>query len=248
MKICNCSTIRNTAISLIFILIIAVSGPAQTPKAGAKTFQLGDRLIAIPAPDGFEEAASQFESIRNRFSATEDPGNDMLAVHLSIADSEKVRRGDDNSFSFYTKVSVNKAFRDRDVSDADFSDIVGRFKQSTSTLLDINSPSMKATLENLEKSLSELNKQSTNLDISEPVNLGEFDNRPNVYGLMLLLTLRMQSGETQVNRVVVGTLSFVRMKQRLIYCYTYRKYDSKADIAILRDFTKQWIGKILAAN
>lgn len=65
---------------------------------------------------------------------------------------------------------------------------------------------------------------------------------------MLLINFKTQSNAGDVSTLVAGGLSYVRVKQRLIYVYTYRRYDSKTDVEVLRDFTKQWIGQILAAN
>ncbi|HAF14847.1 MAG TPA: hypothetical protein DCK99_14365 [Blastocatellia bacterium] len=230
------------------LFLVSAAAIAQTRKADVATFQLGDQVITIPAPDGFEEAASQFESIKNHFTLTEDPGNDMLAVHLPHADCEKLRGGEFGPLTFYTKISVRKAVRDVDFSAERFANLVSEFRKSGSQVLDINSPTMKATLEHLSKGLSELSKKETQVDMSQPVNLGEFDTRPNVYSVMLLMNFKTQSSDGEVSTLILGGLSYVRVKQRLIYVYTYRKYGSKNDVDTLRDFTKQWIGQILAAN
>jgi hypothetical protein len=232
-----------------FLFLVNASAIAQTRNTEAATFQLGTQVITIPSPDGFEEAASQFESIKNRFTLTEAPGNDMLAVHLPHADCEKLRAGELLGWlNFYTKTSIRSAIRNTDFSAERFATLVAEFRKTGSQVLAINGPTMKTTLDHLSKSLSELNKQETKIDISQPVNLGEFDTRPNVYSVMLLLNVKTDSGDGPATMNLVGGLSYVRVKQRMIYVYTYRKYVSKDDIEILRDFTKQWIGQILAAN
>jgi len=96
--------------------------------------------------------------------------------------------------------------------------------------------------------LTELNKQETQVDLGQPVNLGEFDTRPNVYSVMLLLNITTTTGDGEASVPILGGLSYVRVKQRLVYVYTYRRYKSKADAAILRAFTTEWINQILAAN
>jgi hypothetical protein len=248
MKIGNRTRIIGVAIALTILFVVSASVPGQMRKADVTTFALGDQVITIPAPDGFEEAMSQFESIKNRFTLTEAPENDTLAAHLLRADCEKLRKGDSGSFNFYTKISVRKAIRTVDFSAERFADLISEFRKNGSQVLDINSPTMKATLEHLSKGLTELNKEKTEVDLSQPVNLGEFDTRPNVYSVMLLMNFKTQSGKDQVSVPIVGGLSYVRLKQRLIYVYTYRKYESETDVNVLRDFTKQWIGQILAAN
>jgi hypothetical protein len=84
--------------------------------------------------------------------------------------------------------------------------------------------------------------------MTQPINLGEFDTRPNVYSVMLLVNIKTLNSDKETTALIAGGLSYVRVKQRLIYVYTYRRYESKADLETLRDFTKHWMGQILAAN
>jgi hypothetical protein len=234
------------ALAVLFVLGPAVV--AQTPKTDATVFQLGAQATKIPAPAGFEEAASQFEKIRNHFTATEAPDNDMLAVHLPRADCDRLRAGEFGPFDFYTKVSIRRAVRDEDYSAERFASLVSTFRKSGAQILDINGPTMKGIVEHLDKSLSELSQQSTQVDLGQPVNLGEFDTRPNVYSVMLLMTFKTKSGDETVSVPILAGLSYVRIKQRLVYVYTYRKYKAGTDVQVLRDFTREWIGQILAAN
>jgi len=234
--------------SIAIYFVVSASAVAQTPKTDIAVFQLGAQATRIPAPEGFEEAASQFESIKNHFTLTEAPENDMLAVHLPHADCERLKAGEVGHLNFYTKVSVGKSVRNVDYSAARFANLVSEFRKTGSQVLDTNSPAMKATLERLGTKISELSKRETQVDMSQPVNLGEIDTRPNVYSVLLLMNFKTQSSDGEVRMLIVGGLSYVRVRQRLIYVYTYRKYETKTDVETLRDFTKQWIGQILAAN
>jgi len=107
-------TITKTwTIALAVLFVTGASALAQTPKAGVTTVHLGARVVAIPAPDGFEEAASQFEVIRNRFTATEAPENDMLTIHMPHADCEKLRAGELVPFSFIRRFQFAGPFAKR---------------------------------------------------------------------------------------------------------------------------------------
>jgi hypothetical protein len=231
---------------LAILFSASIAAIAQTPDA--VHFQLGNQLITIPTPDGFEEAASQFEPIRTHFARTEAADNDMLAVHFPHADCEKMRARETGPATFYTKVSVRRAIRDLDYTPERFAELLTTFRRTNSQILDVNGPTMKGVLDHLDQSLTELNQKDTHVDLSQPVNLGEFDNRPNVLGVMLLLNVKTKIGESEQVTPVLGSLSYVRIKQRLIYVYTYHSYQSREDVSRLRDFTKQWIGQILAAN
>ena len=242
------TTTKPWVLTVMVILGGTASALAQASKTRAATFELGAQVLTIPAPAGFEEAASQFEKIKTHFSSTEDPGNDMLAVYLQSADCEKLRAGEFGPLSFYTKVSIRRGVRELDYSTERFAQLVAAFRQNGAQILDVNGPVMKAATERLDKSLTELNEQETQVDLGQPVNLGEFDTRPNVYSVMLLLNIRTTTGDGEASVPILGGLSYIRVKQRLVYVYTYRKYKSKADAGILRAFTTEWINQILAAN
>jgi len=235
-------------IAFAIVLVISPAAVAQTRKTNVTVFQLGNQATRIPAPVGFEEAASQFEKIKTHFTATEAPDNDMLAIHMSHADCQKLRAGAFGPFDFYTKVSIRRAVREQDYSAERFANLVTTFRQSGVQLLDMNRPAMKDIVKRLDKSLTELNQQETEVDLGQPVNLGEFDTRPNIYSVMLALNFKTTTDDREVSTPVIGGLSYVRVGQRLVYVYTYRKYSSAADVELLRDFTRKWVDEILAAN
>src|SRR5437870_10313611 len=107
MKTIRWKPVRHRVLALTIALAVSVSAQAQTRKTNnTSLLQLGDRVVVIPAPDGFEEAASQFEDVKARFTVTEDRGNDLLAIHLLATDCERLRRGESGPFNFYTKISV----------------------------------------------------------------------------------------------------------------------------------------------
>lgn len=229
-------------------LLLVSPAAAQTRDLGNTRFQLGDKVIIIPAPDGFEEAASQFEQVNSQMSATEDPSNEMLAVHLPKEDCERLRHGEFGGFKFYTKVSVRRAVRGSDYSEQQFASLVSEFRKNGDSVLDINSPRLKAAVERLDKSLSEISNSDTKLEMSQPIPLGEMDTRPNVYSVLLSINYVYEDKGQRRQSPILGGLTFIRLNQRLIYVYTYRRYNAKADIEIIQDFTKKWITKILAAN
>lgn len=235
-------------IAFAMVFVISPAAVAQKRKTVVAVFQLGNQATRIPAPAGFEEAASQFEKIKTHFSATEAPDNDMLAIHMSRADCKKLRAGAFGPFDFYTKVSIRRAVREEEYSAERFANLITTFRQSGTQILDINGPAMKDIVKRLDKSLTELNQQETEVELGQPVNLGEFDTRPNVYSVMLLMNFSTKAGEATASVPILGGLSYVRIKQRLVYVYTYRRYKAEADVQILRDFTRKWVGQILAAN
>jgi len=217
-----------------------VTNRAGTTSTDKITVRLGSSAVVIPAPEGYEEATSQFERVKARFSETEAPNNEMLAAHLMSSDCDLLRRNQEATMQQYTKVSVLRTAKEEVFTEASLATVVAEFRKNGASMLDPNSPSMKAVLERVAQAL-----KKPDLDMSQPVNMGEFEVSPSIYSVMLLLTYKSSSGEATP---VLATVSYMRLKQRLVYVFTYRKYSSTSDVEILRSFAKTWTGNILSAN
>jgi hypothetical protein len=211
----------------------------------AVTVRLGSSAVVIPAPEGFEEATSQFENVKTKFTATEAPENEMLLVHLLSSDCDLLRRGQPATMNQYTKVSVLKTVKEQDFSQSELADIVAEFRKNGAALLDPNGPNMKGLLEHLDQALKNTTSTNSSMEMTQPVNMGEFEVSPNIYSVMLLLTFKRGAGETTP---ILAGLSYMRLKQRLVYAFTYRRYNSKADVEALKTFSQTWTASILAAN
>ena len=233
---------------IVVALFSATSKSQDHNKPSLFSVRLGDAELYIPPPEGFEEASAQFEQIKTRFAATESPANDMLAVHLPKSTCELFRQGKDPNLTLWTKVSVLKTGRTTFFSNADFATVVAEFRKNGATMMDPDGPLMKSELDHLDRALSNMSSKDASVNITQPVNLGEFDVRPNVYGVLLLITFKVSTGAEQSVTPILGGMSFVRVKNRLVYFYTFQKYQSKADLKTVTTFSKNWTNMVLAAN
>jgi hypothetical protein len=220
----------------------------KTPKTSSSSVQLGDKLIVIPAPEGFEEAASQFQSIKDRFTATEAPGNDMLFVHLTAGDCDLLRKGSNAVYDQYTKISVYRGARALTVTSAMMTAAVADLRKEAVKFPDPNNPTTQAMEKHVERALTEINSKQTKIDFSKPEFLGEFNAGNDVFSLLMLLTVKVNLGGVEASTPMLMSVSYVRVKERLIFVYIYRKLDSKADVEPVKAFTTKWTSSILAAN
>ena len=112
--------------------VVLLNATAKSQEHSGKAFsvRLGDVEVIVPTPEGFEEASSQFERVKANFSATESPGNDMLAVYLTASDCELLRQGKQPSMEFYTKVSVLKTRRSTPYSTEDLAALKAEFRKT----------------------------------------------------------------------------------------------------------------------
>jgi hypothetical protein len=221
---------------------------ASTAKESTSVFQLGNKTVVIPPPVGFEEATSQFAAVKRIFSVTEDANLDLLAVHLPAALMEKLRQGSKEQFSLYTKVSVPKRLREIDTSQTDFSNFVSSIQANATQVLDPNSPTMKAIKKAQDRNLTELLEQEAKIDFAKPVPLGEIVKTPASYGSLVLFKTKTQVGDVLKEVAFVGGLGLVRVRQRIVFVYTYKRFNSAEDIEMLRDFTRKWLDEIVKAN
>jgi len=219
-------------------------GTGRAAAVQGNSYRLGARTVVIPPPAGFAEAFTQSEYISQVLTATESPANEVLTAHVPVEDLNRLKRGEQVGFDFYTKVSVLKAVKTEEMSEAEFSRLVARIEPAFSQMLDINSPNMKSAVRNLRDGLSSVAGQDVQVDLEQPQNLGFFEKTKDVYSAMLLMVLKGPGGKLPL----LAGLSFLRVNNRLLFVYTYRKFTSEKDAEVLRDFTREWVRRIIAAN
>jgi hypothetical protein len=239
------------------IFVVAGLAHAQTHEAVAgSSVQLGEKVVVVPAPEGFEEASTQFKQVKDRFLATEAPDADFLLAHLPVDYCQSLRNGGTVEMDRYTKVSVLKNFREQVFSDADMAVTVAEFRKNSGALLDPDGPTIKAVTEKAQRGLTNLESKPIALGLNATENLGEFDTRPDVYSVLLLITYTADSGGTQTITPMLASLTFLRVKQRLVYLAVYRRISSpaalktelKPGMSEVKLFTTKWANAILAAN
>jgi hypothetical protein len=245
--------------------IVLCSGLAQAqPHDAARStstpslarIQLGDTVVLVPSPGGFEEASSQFKQVQDRFVSTEAPGADFLLAHLPTALCQSLREGGPLALERYTKISVMKAIRERPMSDADMAATVAALRKNGSVLFDPDGPIMKAVTENAERGLTNIESKQIGLNLNSTQNLGEFDVRPDVYSSMLLISFTVDSEGVKQEAIMLASMTILKVRQRILYVMVYRKISSAAAVKTelkpgvleLKQFTTKWINDILAAN
>jgi hypothetical protein len=249
---------------IIFILLLFIPAlllsPVQAQQSGAgpdraatrnapavaqgPQYQLGTKIVTIPPPSGFAEALTQSDNFARIMIGTEVPNNEVLAAHLPLDVLSKMKKGEQYDYDFYTKVSVLKLVKALDMNEAEFASFVAHFESTAPQTMDINSPVMKGALKSIQEGLSAVSGKDVPLEFTQPQNLGSFGRSKDAYSMMLLMSLKTGTAK----QPLLCGLSLVRVRQRLLFVYTYRKFTSEKDAELLRDFTQEWVKQILAAN
>ena len=245
-----------SSLALLVVFVFGVVAHAQEhevktakPRTSQSTVQLGNKLIVIPEPEGYEEATTQFKQIKDRFSATEAPENDMLLVHMLAADCELLRQGSNPTFAQYTKISVLRQARELTVTSEMMKAAIEDLRKQAVKFPDPNNPTTVAMEKHLERALSNLHSKQTTVDFGKPEILGEFNIGANVFSLLMLLNVKLNQGGVEAKTTpMLMSVSYVRVKERILFVYVYRKLESKADLEPLKAFTTKWTNSMLAAN
>lgn len=244
--------VKPASLIVVALLTVVATARAQNHETRQQptttSVKLGGKVILIPDPEGFEEATSKFETFKKRVETTEVPQNDVLAAHLSVSDCELLSKGLTPTYNHYTKVSVLKLARELDVSAGEMAAIVDDYKKNLGAYMDPDGPTMKQLDKHLEKGLGDLTSKETKVDFSKPQQLGEFDMRIDVRSFLMLMSLTVNSGGTEQTQPMLATTSFVRVKDRVIFVYSFMKYKGRADIDTIKQFTTRWTDSIVAAN
>ncbi|MBV9927603.1 MAG: hypothetical protein JOZ96_21475 [Acidobacteria bacterium] len=222
----------------------AAQAPAPTTRA-ADAYLLGNREVIIPAPAGYVESTSRSERIKEFFAKTEGPGSDFLASHHSAEDMERILRGEKFDFGIYTKVSIPKRLRATDITRKDFPRVVAGLRANSPRALDLKNPEFQAELKRLNQRLDE---KLMRLDLSQPVSLGEFLNTADAFGMLILMNFKIKGVNGERERVMVGSVSLVWVRDRVLQVYTYKNFHTEQDADDLREFTKRWLAEIIRAN
>jgi hypothetical protein len=253
---------RLLAVALIFACAVVAQAQTheqqtnQQPRAKSSLLQIGEKLITIPDPEGYEEAGSQFSAVKERFVAIEPPTNDFLLIHLPEAVCNSLRRGGALQLDHFTKVDILKTARDQAVFSSDIAVLGAEFRKNGPALLDPQGPLAKSVMANANKELSKAELRQIDVELSQTRLLGEVDIRPDVYTFMMYLVYKTDTAGVETSTPMLASLTFLKVKHRLLYVTAYQKFSSVAAVKIelrprveaLKQFTAKWINQILAAN
>ena len=102
------------------------------------------------------------------------------------------------------------------------------------------------TLENVEQELSVRLKSlgAGSVEIGRPEMLGGLFRKPDAASVAMLLAYKQ--GDRTVT--MAGGIGFIRIRQRLIFAYLFRRYESPDTVNWLRKNLEPWVDAILAKN
>ncbi|MEX2273787.1 MAG: hypothetical protein WD690_20145 [Vicinamibacterales bacterium] len=219
-----------TAVVVLGFLGSATSPPGsrQTPATG-DSYVVGDRVVVVPPPRGYLDAAARFESARKSFSA--EAGNlDLLAVFMTSEDVNAVSQGTPPALTMYATVKTIRPLKDRTFSPREFPAI---FKAAMGTMT-----ADPRLLEELSDRLG------STLSIGRPLNLGIVESTATTTSVLQLT--RAAVGDA--TEIIATVSSLMLLNEKIVVITIFRKYANVSDLDTLRAFTTDWVDNIRRAN
>ena len=79
--------------SLSFYLALKHRNSAQSQQPKSSSVKLGDKVIVIPDPEGFEEQVRNLKTSNGLLPGMETGAGDNLLLHIPASDCERMRTG-----------------------------------------------------------------------------------------------------------------------------------------------------------
>ena len=202
-------------------------------------YEVGSRYIRLPPPAGFTEAfRNADEKIVAQFKRGEDPGNEIIAAYLPNAAIRELMASGMVNKTFLARISILSKFKTADVTPEEFADSVAYLEKHTPEFLDPNGPLVKSVL-NLKKF-----EKLKNISIDQPRSLGVFERNDRVFSTLILFSVGIQDQKI----VLLGAISYVHVRDRLLYGSIFKVLSENEDIETVRGLSKKWTAAIVSAN
>ena len=224
---------RCAAIALLFLCAPITGAMAADPEAKA-----GGVSLVLPAPPGdFIEVGDKLRSMF--FELLVPSSNRLLTAYAPPSKIDLIGKVKDPGLDSYGMVEVLRQAEYTDFTPDDFEQIV----QALDTSLG------KVAAEQAGDAMDEINLRLKQLggkpiEVGQPVMLGGFFRQPDAAGYGMLIAIKHEDE----NVTMATGMAAVRIKQRLLFAYIFRKYESPETVALVGKDLRSWADSILAKN
>lgn len=232
----------------LFCAVLALAIGSVSVGAQGTEVEVGGVVIATPAPPGFHEAGSSSQETQRIAEALTPPENRLLAVFLSEEDLGRVMTGELPVFESYMLLQVLRNIESLSFTGQDYRQLADVIRQQQDTLLDQVIDRADRQVAEGAKQLSEAYQTSLEMSVGEARPLGVFLDQPRAIGFATLVKYDAAAEGQEFDHVVAGSTSFVLAKDKLLYAYIYRTFESQEDLDWVRAKTLEWVGALTAGN
>jgi hypothetical protein len=221
------------AIALFLLCAPITRAIAADPEAKA-----GGVPLVLPAPPG--DLVEVGDKLRSMFFELLTPSsNRLLTAYAPPSKIEIIGKTKDPGLDWYGMVEVLRQAEYNDITPDAFEQVV---KAMDSSLGKVAAEKTGDAMEEINVRLKQLGGNP--IEAGHPDMLGGFFREADAAGYGMLTAYKQE----EKTFTMAGGMAVVRVKQRLILAYIFRKYESPETVALVRKDLGSWVGSILAKN
>jgi hypothetical protein len=232
--------------SIPLLLLLVPLAPAA--RAADTVVAIGATPVRLPAPDGFTEVGQGSPEIMARFTTFTPPSNKLLAVYVTNADAERLRKGQQMDLSSYIMVQTHRRSLEHDMSQAEFDQLRDIIRNQQQQLLEQGRKRANELLKERRSQISSQTGANTQLSVQDMALKGVFIDNPRTISLAAVNTYNVQVEGQPSSFEVAGTSSVIYVKNKSLFVYVFEKYEGSRNLENIRDISITWGRQILGAN
>jgi hypothetical protein len=218
-------------------LFLLLFGACLAALAADPKVRAGGIDLTLPGPGSdFAEAG---DKLRTTFFELLAPSNNrLLTAYVPAKTLADLNAGKSHELDIYSMVEVPRRAEYTDVTPQAFEQVLKGMEPSMGTV-ELNAGELQQEMNIRLKSLG-----SGPIEIGHPEMLGGIFRKPNAAGFAMLSAVKQDDRKD----TMAGGMAVLRVKQRLVFAYLYRKYKSPDTISWVRKNLEVWCDAILAKN
>ncbi len=219
-----------------FLLSLLSFGACLVALAADPKVNAGGTELTLPVP------ASDFVEVGDKLRTTffellAPSGNRLLSAYAPEKTLTSRNAGKPLELDIYSMVEVPRRAEYTDVTPQAFEQVLKGMEPSMGKF---EAGGLQQEMNIRLKSLG-----AKPIEIGHPEMLGGIFRKPNAAGFAMLLADKQGDDRSDT---MAGGMAVLRVRQRLIFAYVYRKYESPDSISWVNKILEAWCDTILAKN
>lgn len=225
---------RNRVILTLLLLGTRMAAAGANPQAKA-----GGISLELPTPaDDFVEVGDKVRT--TLFDLLTPSANRLLTAYVPTPTLDKLNAGTTaGHLDVYAMVEVSRRAEYADLSAQAFQKVTADMGPA---LGKIDAQKIGDVTEEINTRLKSLGTKP--IEVGHPEPLGEFFQKTDASGFGMLMAVK---NDDSSDTMAMG-LAVLRVKNRLLFAYLYRRYESPETVNLLRKNLETWTDAILASN
>jgi hypothetical protein len=235
---------------LLVVPFLLMSTPAETVLARAEItpIRLNKTIVLLPAPPGFTEVSRRSVKMQKLSRLLTLPHKEFLALYVSTEDMQRIRSGKQAQMKQYITAQISSAAREKRILVKTFRQLRAKLRQRLSGKQGYSVATGQKQINRITGKLRQQapDMESIKVGTMRPIGI-LFDGRQAIsYGV--LVKYRISINKLPEDILMVGSVTYLMVKNKLLSVYVFRVYKNDNDIQWVNKTTKGWIKSIVRRN